>query len=277
LGLALPQLESFAVSPPRLQGAAGTVAGFDPTQLRAQDMAIGAAGPQRDILRSAGGASTFLTSGAALDPSTNPALAGTIRAATRPIYSGLTEEALPAIRSEAVGGGANYGGSRQGIAEGLAIGKTQQAAEDAASKISFGGYQSGLDAMKAALGLAPATAGAQTIPAGTVGAVGDVRQGQTQAELAANNAAFNFDQWLPYLIGTSLAGIVPGLPGGAVQATGATQGSGTGFTSGTGESRGTAPQGPGLGSILTGAGSLAGGLLGSGGLSGGLAALRPFL
>jgi hypothetical protein len=95
----------------------------------------------------------FLLNPALLSPDSNPYLAATGTAATRPLYRNLVEQILPNIRSEA-GGAGQYGSTRQGIAEGLAAGRTQDAASDALAKIYSGGYGQGLGAMSNALGQA---------------------------------------------------------------------------------------------------------------------------
>lgn len=100
----------------------------------------------------------FLTSGAVLDPSTNPALAGAISAAQRPVVETLLNEILPGLRGEAALTG-NFGSSRQGIAEGLAVGKTARELGDISSSLSNEGYKTGLDAFSKAYGDILNTAG----------------------------------------------------------------------------------------------------------------------
>src|SRR5882672_353142 len=61
----------------------------------------------------------FLTSGAVLNPSSNAALQQAIEGATRPIVENFQNTVLPGISQDAVASG-GFGGTRQGIAEGLA-------------------------------------------------------------------------------------------------------------------------------------------------------------
>lgn len=270
LNAAMPNLLSFGTSPPSMTRR---TAGFDPTQMAAQESALAAAGgPMSDVVRGGANASTFLTSGAALDPNTNPGLQGAINAGTRPIYENLTQSVLPNIRSEAAGSGANYGSSRQGIAEGLASSGASNAAGDVAGRLSFQGYNTGLDAMTRALGLVPQTAGAQAMPSATEAAVGDVRQGQQQREFDVQDQMSNFNAMLPFITSQSLLGSLSGLPGQGVTSSGTSTGSGTGFTSGSGVTEGPTPE-TNWAQMLMGGGSLATGLLGSKGIS----ALAPFL
>src|SRR5262245_60787356 len=88
LGLAMPGVINFAANvPQRYQGS--TIAGFDPSQVTGQNMALSAAGTQNALADSANQASRFWMSDAPWRPENNPALQGTIDAATRPIYEGL--------------------------------------------------------------------------------------------------------------------------------------------------------------------------------------------
>ena len=222
--MAMPNWMQFATTGYKLPGAAG-VAGFDPSQIAGQESVLGATGTQADVVGGAAGANQFLTSGAALDPNLNPGLRGTIDAATRPIWQGLTEQVLPNIRGSAAVGAsgtpsANYGGSRQGIAEGIATRGAETAAGDVAQKTAFGGYQTGLDAMLRAMGLAPGTAASQAIPGLSQSAVGAERQAQEQKGLTAEQQAGQFDWMLPYIRAQALTGAAAGTGGGTNISTG---------------------------------------------------------
>lgn len=251
LGMAMPFLQNFSNQPLTQPNAAQSVVPFNANQIGGQNQALASMMAQNDILQSAGMGNQFLTSGAALDPNTNPGLQGTINAATRPIYQNLTDTVLPALRGQAAfgaaGPSANYGGSRQGISEGIASRSANDAAGDASSKIAFQGYNTGLDAMLKGIGLAPGTATAQTIPGLTQSGVGDVQANLAQRQLTADTAASMFPQWADYIKGTALLGGVSAIPqAGAI-------------------STGPQPNQPGLGSALTGAagGAMTGATLGS--------------
>jgi hypothetical protein len=122
----------------------------------------------------------FLTSGAALNPETNPFLKSSIKAATRPMVDTLLEDMLPSIRGEAATSG-NFGSSRQGIAEGLAIGRTNRNIGDVAASMANENYGRGLDAMSKAYG---ENLGAATSAYGTKeGAISD-RFGTQESNLS---------------------------------------------------------------------------------------------
>lgn len=70
----------------------------------------------------------------------NPYLQDQSNAITRTVTDNLQQTILPAINSQAVANG-GYGGSRQGIAQGLAIGQTNQGLASALANLQSQGYQ----------------------------------------------------------------------------------------------------------------------------------------
>jgi hypothetical protein len=247
IGSAMPFLQQFAANPPQLPGFPMT-AGFTPAQTAGQNMALGAAGQQGNIVGGAGGLENWMTGGGALSPSSNPALQSWINAAVQPIQQTYSEQIDPAIRQAAVSSG-QYGGSEQGIAEGLAGRGEEQAIGATTANIANTGYLSGLNATMQALGLAPATAGAQTLPAQTTSAVGDVQQAQNQAQINEQIMRTMFPQMMPLQVGQELLSAGASIPGGTATTTGSMP-----TTS--------------LGQMLMGGGAIAGGLLGNQGLGG---------
>lgn len=220
MNLAMPGVRDFAASvPQRYQGS--TVAGFTPEQTQGQNMALGAAGTQDAVATNAARAAQFYTSGNVWDPTSNPNLQGAIDSAVRPIYSNLTEKALPAIRSGSIQTG-NFGGSRQGIAEAQAIRDTGMVAGETASKLAQGQYQTNVDAQLKAAAMTPIIQGAQTTGATTTSGVGDVRQAMDQAMLNQQVNAFNWDQTAPFLQSKEIMSLLQGLPGGTTTSTGNT-------------------------------------------------------
>lgn len=262
MNLAMPGVTNFAASvPQRYQGS--TIAPFDPAQVAGQEGALGSAGVQTDLARSGANTSNFWMSDQPWLPSNNPALQGSIDAATRPITQALTEQALPAIRDSAEKSG-NFGSSRQGIAEGLATGRASQAIGDASSKIVNDNYSTNVDAQLKALGLLPQTTNTQTTGDVTTSGVGDVRQSLAQALLGENVSNFNYDELAPFLQSKEIMSLLAGLPGGTTS----TVASGPQTNKLTG-ALGGAAAGASLGTaIMPGVGTAAGA---------GLGALLPFL
>jgi len=144
---------------------------LSPLETQAQQQALGVAGGLSPFIQGAQGAGQFLTSTDILSPETNPFLAQTAEAATRPIFQNLTEQILPNIRGGAVGAG-GFGGSRQGIAEGIASRGALQAAGDVSGDIFSQGFGQSLQALLQGLQLAPQTAGLGLIPGQIMGDVG---------------------------------------------------------------------------------------------------------
>lgn len=215
--LAMPGIQQFAANvPQRYQGQ--TIAGFDPSQTAGQEMALGAAGTQKGLSDAANSRFNFFTSGDIWNPSNNPALAGSIDAATRPITEAFQQSVLPGIRQEAITTG-NFGSSKQGIAEGQAANNYLRAVGDTSNKLVNEAYDTNVKAQLSALGLLPSLQSAAVAPAVTTSGVGDIRQNLAQAQLGQNVQNFNYDQLAPFLQSRELLSLLTGLPGGTVTST----------------------------------------------------------
>jgi len=183
--MTLPQAAQYNAEDLSIPASREIVAPFTAAQTQGQQMALQEAGAQGQLAGQAAGAVGSLTDPNFLANTSAPLEAGAISAATRPITQQLTESTLPSLRSGAAAAG-QYGSSRQGIAEGLASQAASQATGDTAAKIAESSYQSNLDAMTKALGLAPSISSMQTAPAVTTSGVGEVQQAQQQAEDTAS-------------------------------------------------------------------------------------------
>lgn len=93
-----------------------------------------------------------------LNPDNNPYLQAYGEAATRPLYQRLMEQLLPAASSGAFDAG-QYGGSREGVERGLAMGRTQQASGDTLANIYSNAYGQGLQAMQGGINSAQGISG----------------------------------------------------------------------------------------------------------------------
>jgi hypothetical protein len=136
-----------------------------------------------------------------LYPSTNPALQDTINAAIRPITESYVDPGgvMSQIRSGAVAAN-QYGGSRQGIAEGIAAGRYADAIGDTAAKIATEGYGKGLDTFSRTLAFAPQALEAGMLPANVLGAVGAQNEALTaeMEQYAANARMWGLNApWTP--------------------------------------------------------------------------------
>jgi hypothetical protein len=213
-----PTIQKYAAAvPQRYQGP--TVAGFTPEQTAGQEAALGTVPGVNKLADDAATSNAFYTSGNIWDPKSNPNLQGAIDAAVRPVYTNLTERALPAIRSGSIGSG-NFGGSRQGIAEAQAIRDAGTTAGDISSKIAQAQYDTNLGAQQRAIGMTPMLQEAQTTGARVTSGVGDIRQAMDQARINAGVNAFNFDQYAPFMNAKDILAIMQGIPGGRTIAEG---------------------------------------------------------
>lgn len=120
-----------------------------------------------------------------LNADSNPYLKSYMDAAIRPLSEQHANVVMPGLAGGAVTAG-GYGGSRQGIAEGLAAQGLQQASGDVTAKIGSEGYGQGLQAMLGGLGAA------------------NTQQGQNlQAQLGNNQLAQS-------MYGTGIQGLLGG-------------------------------------------------------------------
>jgi hypothetical protein len=217
MNLALPGVKEFAGKvPERYPGS--TISGFDQSQTAGQEAALRAAGRQDAIANIGQDVSSRWMSPDALDVTNNPAVRGAIDTATRPIYEQLQRSALPAVRDSAERSN-NFGASRQGIAEGIAMEGASKATADVSSKIGYDAYAKNVDAQLKALGLMPQTQAAQTTGAYTTSNVGDVRQDMSQKLLSEDVSNFNYDQLAPFLQSKEIMALLSGLPGGSTTTT----------------------------------------------------------
>jgi hypothetical protein len=249
LGLAMPQLSQYAANPTTVP-TSGLVAPFTSAQTSGQSQVLGANAAQSGITENAANASNFLTTGQALNPSSNPYEEQAINAAIQPIQQNLEFNTLPQLQEQATGVG-QTGSSRAGVAQGLASLGASEAEGQTAANIANTSYGTGINAMTQALGLSPATAAAQAIPGATTSAVGDVQQQQQQQNIDAQLLASIYNSQQPLATGEALAGIASGIPGATTSTTGTT----------TAQSPSTLQQ-------ILGYGTLGTGLLGAGGTSG---------
>ena len=226
LSYAMPNLREFATkTPEQVIPQYSQVAPFTPAQIAGQNLALQTAPQVAGVVGSAADANRLATSGQLLDPSTNPALRNveaTITGNTRAAVDKLLEQALPSIRSGAqLAGG--FGGSRQGIAEGLAISRAGRDVGDIAAKtatdIALPGYLAGLEAMTKGTGLAPSVASSLLLPAQAISGVGDVQQSMNQAQLSDLYARQLATGMYPLTIGQQYAGIAGALPGAGATTT----------------------------------------------------------
>lgn len=219
LNMAMPFASQFAANQPQLPGFSA-VAGFtDPQKAGQQETLDAAKSGLTQSANNAGSAQGFLTTGAALNPASNPGLQEAIAGAVRPIEQNFAENIEPAIREGGVGVG-QFGGGREGALEGIASQAEQQAIGSTAGTMESQNYMNALDQMTKAMGLTPQVQEAQLQPGAATSAVGDVQQQLEQQQLTEAFNRFMFPQEQPLSTAESLASIASGIPGGGSTTTG---------------------------------------------------------
>lgn len=152
---------------------------------------LGNAGIVRGALAGAGAVSPQalsawqrMTSPEMLDVANNPYVMGGARAITDEATRALMEQVLPRIDMSAVRAG-QYGSSRQALAQGQAVGKTQQALSDTLRKYLSQAYGQGLGAQNQALALTPTVQTSLVAPWETIFSAGERQRAKTEREMRA--------------------------------------------------------------------------------------------
>lgn len=142
------------------------------------------------------GAQTNLLNAA--DINNNPNLQAAITAATEPTIRQFTDAGgtLSQIRSNAIGTG-QFGGTRQGIAEGIALDRLSQNTLNIGAQMAQAAYGQGLEAQARGIALAPNVTQATLQPATTLDAVGQERRALEQQFIDDAIQRWNYQQQLP--------------------------------------------------------------------------------
>ncbi|MCU0810606.1 MAG: hypothetical protein MUE59_06150 [Thiobacillaceae bacterium] len=161
-----------------------------PLTTTGQDATLGYA---TNVLPQIFNAGTALTSSLAnsADVANNPYVNQMLQGQAGLVSGQLMREWLPAIRSGASLAG-QYGGSRQGVAEGVAIGEAAKALSNAAAQTQLGAYDQGLAAQKSALAFLPQQAQLGMLPAQLYGQVGGQEQAYGQQYIDDAMARYNY-------------------------------------------------------------------------------------
>lgn len=243
------------------------VAGFNPLQTQGQLGMLGyAMGPElQQQIGSAQGASDF-----ALNlPQTiadNPVVQAQIEAAQRPLVQNFQNEIMPSIARGAIGGG-TFGGSRQGLAEGLAAQGLTQSLADMSAQMQGDIFGRSLENQQRALALSPQTMQLGQMPSQIFGQVGGQLQGlesqllgeqrgDWQAQQAMNDPMALYTQYMNTLTAPGFGNTSTSTAPNMNQQSSLASGLGGAITGGT------------LGSMIPGFGAGAGTLLGPAGLAG---------
>jgi hypothetical protein len=181
---------------------AGSYVGTNADQQAAWDALKGyATGGASQVAGSAQNAYQYLTDPSKmLNPNNNPYLKASVEAALRPITANYTSTVLPGINNDAVMSGL-FGGSRQGVAQGLASQDYMHQLADTSAGMYSSAYNTGLGAMTNALGDTSMVQAAGQLPGQILGDVGGQEQAAGQAK---SNAPFSQLGQLASLLGQFL-------------------------------------------------------------------------
>src|SRR5688500_4836148 len=194
-----------------------TVAGQSPATTQAQQYILGQATNQGQQVGQMGVDSL----GRLLNGGLNPHLDAAIAAAQRPLIQQFTDSGgtLSNIRDQFTQAG-QFGGTRQGIAEGIAGGRLQHELGDISSQIAFDALKQQQQAQVQALSLLPGIQQSLYAPAYALDAVGQQQRSLDQAQIDAMIDRYNYEQNLEAAKLAQYQQLVQGTFGGTSTATG---------------------------------------------------------
>jgi hypothetical protein len=220
--LAFPMANQYA-STPLQQYSGPTIASFAPEEAAAQHQYVNSVAPTGGALASQAkdAQGLMLDPNFMLDVSSNPYLTAAAQAMGSQIQQNLSQNQLPAIRSNATQTGGMYssGSSKEGIAEGQAITGTNQAISDSVSKMMFDAYNRGLTGLQGAIQANPGVQAQQLFEPDVMASVGAQKRAMTQAQMDQAVQQFYTGQELPFLQAQELMGLIQGMPGGVNEST----------------------------------------------------------
>lgn len=202
-----------------------TVAGLTPDEIAAQNQ----------MRTTAGNAQPFASSGmdyfnTMLGRATNPQDDPTLNAAIDATKQGITQSAtdpggvFATIRGNAIANG-NYGGSRQGIAEGVAQGRLNDTLARTEADMRMTGRSQDLNAAQGVLNAAPNIQSNAMFPSSILSGVGAQNRGVDQANMDAALRAWAYNSYEPDRRLQNLFGLLGSAPLGTTGQTSTTVGS----------------------------------------------------
>jgi hypothetical protein len=196
-----------------------TLAPISPFQTQGIEQVAGAAGPTQEFANAVMQANTFgLTD--VLDIEKNPAFAQGIDAITTNLNRSLTETALPSIASsDIMSGNFDVANTRGGIAEGQAVGRTQDAIGAATAGFTADAFGNALNTFNQSLAAAPQTAQLQALPGSFLDIAGTRERQLQQDFINAERERHEFEQMAPDAALAQYASLVSGNFGGTTTST----------------------------------------------------------
>ena len=152
--------------------------------------------------------------GPIMDVGNNPYVQGAAKASIDPVFQELYRTTLPSIGSEALVNNA-YGGSRQQLAQGLAVGEATREGLNSTRQLYNDAYDTGVNNYIKALALAPQTLSAMNVPGLTLDAVGQQKQAYQQALKDEAARQWDFYQQAPWDQLGNFSNMIQGFYGGS--------------------------------------------------------------
>ena len=169
-----------------------TYAGLSPQQQAAQQYNLGYAGYLMPAMQD-----TFMAYRQGMTApeniTQNPLINQQIQSAVRPVTQQYEEQVMPSIQRNAIGIG-NYGGSRQGVAEGLASRGYMDTVGDISTGIYSNAFNKGLDQQARMMALGPQVFNMGMMPGQLMGQVGAENQFMNQKAIDEAMARHQFNQ-----------------------------------------------------------------------------------
>lgn len=216
-GQAFPYAQQYASHPLQQYSGSG-IAPLSPLEQQARVQTVNQAAPAVGQLASEAKSSQdmMLDPNFMLDVANNPYLNAANTAMTSKVTQNLQEQVLPSLRGGETGTGGMYSGgnSKAGIAEGLAVGRTNAGLADAITNQNLAAYTGGRQGMQQAIAQNPGVQAQQLVEPSIIGGVGAQDRALSQAQLDEQIQRFYAGQELPFLQAQELMSLVTGMPGG---------------------------------------------------------------
>lgn len=188
-----------------------SIPGFNANQLAGQQSALEAAGTVGGLIPTINQSLTRNLN--ATDIENNPALNRYLDAAINPLIDRFNEDVIPRLATSSVNAG-QFGGTRQGVGEGIYTGRLFRQTGDIRADILNNAYNAGLQAENRALALSPSILSTNLLPSQITSSVGDAQRNlQMQQENADFQNLANYASLLSGNFGGASTGPAPSGPG----------------------------------------------------------------
>lgn len=220
--VAFPYAQQYASTPIQQYQGSG-IAPLSANETQAQQGYLNVAAPAGADLaaKSATAQSTLLDPTKMLDVANNPYLQNAMQANSDIVNRALLEQQLPAVAQGATQAGGMYSGgsSREGIAQGQAIGRANATLGETNAGMLMDAYKTGLSTMSSAVPNTSVVQAQQLFAPDVQAAVGGQERALEQAKLDEQIQKFYTSQSLPFIQAQELMQLLNGMPGATTTST----------------------------------------------------------